>query len=208
MAANPALLSAAAGGPPGAQALVPQAFANEAIVLSRKGVMLHVDGLGERGTAKWNGATGTVYLSQVRLVFVADKPDASGSGLRAFDFPLAYLRTERFNQPIFGSNNVSFNCFSCAPDGGPMGARPPHAVVLYFREGGVGTFLPLFFQFTEQARQLNASAPPPPGVAPVAPTTEETMHAANQAFVDPNDPSTVYLVTPLPSAPPLPKAAS
>ncbi len=33
--------------------------------------------------------------------------------------------------------------------GGPQGTLPPHKYNLYFKEGGVGTFLPLYFRFVE-----------------------------------------------------------
>ena len=68
----------------------------------------------------------------------------------------AYVRAERFNQPIFGANNLTGTVFQvgccCAlslgrstadgralpqvggPDGGPAGGLPPHAFAIYFRE--------------------------------------------------------------------------
>jgi WW domain-binding protein 2 len=41
----------------------------------------------------------------VRLVFVA--PAANADGLQAFDFPLAYITHDKFNQPIFACNNLA-----------------------------------------------------------------------------------------------------
>lgn len=57
---------------------------------------------------RW-GARGTIFLSNMRLVFVADKPDGS-SGLQAFELPLAYISEEDFKQPIFFANNLSGRC--------------------------------------------------------------------------------------------------
>mmetsp|Transcript_16247 Transcript_16247/g.41405 ORF Transcript_16247/g.41405 Transcript_16247/m.41405 type:complete len:221 (-) Transcript_16247:74-736(-) len=191
----------------GLPAPVPVSFGpHEHFFLLRNGVMLSLDGLGPSASAAVKNVPGVIYLSNVRMVFVLSKPDASAGGMYAFDFPLAYIRTERFHQPIFGANNLTANCFSTADDGGPNGARPPHALTLYFREGGVGTFLPLFFQLVQQARDLNAAAPPPPGVSPVAPTPAQTSQMVQTAYIDPNDPTQVYLVTgrgTQPSAPPL-----
>ena len=61
-------------------------------------------------------------------------------------------------------------CWPLAPDGGPNGNHPPHNFALYFKEGGVGTFLPLYFRFLQyhralQARQQSGTQPvsrPPP----------------------------------------------
>jgi len=43
-------------------------------------------------------------------------------------------------------------CWPAAPGGGPQGSLPPHVFSLYFKEGGVGTFLPLYFRFVDIAR--------------------------------------------------------
>ena len=53
---------------------------------------------------RWS-TTGALYLSNIRMVFVADKADASG--LAGFDMPLVYLCKEKLNQPIFGCNNLA-----------------------------------------------------------------------------------------------------
>ena len=37
-------------------------------------------------------------------------------------------------------------------DGQPPGSQPPHSFTLYFKEGGVGTFLPLYYSFLSAAR--------------------------------------------------------
>lgn len=76
----------------------------------------------------------------MRLVFVADEPDAS-SGLQAFELPLAYISQEDFKQPLFGSNTLSGSC--AMVDGGGCEAIQ---WTLYFKEGGFGTFTPFFFR--------------------------------------------------------------
>lgn len=88
-----------------------------------------------------------------------------------------YLRSEKFNQPIFGANNLTGMVFSVRPlpalplkrtlsiltlsvegigasqvaDGGPSSTNPnpPWDFTLYFKQGGCGTFLPLFFRILE-----------------------------------------------------------
>jgi hypothetical protein len=72
----------------------------------------------------WN-EEGSLYLSTLRMVFVKD-PKTSGTGwfnfgpywggatgdsnFLAYDLPLSLIRTERFNQPIFGCNNIEGEC--------------------------------------------------------------------------------------------------
>lgn len=71
---------------------------------------------------RWK-AKGELFLSNVRMVFVAKTPDADG--LRAVDLPLVYIRGDRFNQPIFGCNNLSGECWPVCDAGGPSGSLPP-----------------------------------------------------------------------------------
>ena len=97
------------------------------------------------------------------------------AGLVAFELPLVYITGDKFNQPIFGCNNLSGGlrglarvhrapcclqsklayhlwpcragkCWPAVGGGGPAGTLPPHSFAIYFKEGGVGTFLPLYFR--------------------------------------------------------------
>eukprot|EP00898_Chlorokybus_atmophyticus_P004237 jgi/Chlat1/4814/Chrsp31S04862 len=199
MAVNPEMVAGGGG--------LPVPFSGEAFVLRRDGVNFLVDnlpGLGSGG--KWS-ARGVLYLSNVRLVFAATGADArqNGAAIHAFDLPLSYIVREKFNQPIFGCNNITG-----VVEGGPPGSLDgvPHDFKLSFREGGVGTFLPLFYamlassrqqqsqqqqqqsqqQQQQQQQQYAPSAPPPP--------TSMVQDAVNNAFVDPSDPSVLYLSQP------------
>lgn len=76
-----------------------------------------------------------------------------------------YLQTERL---------TAGQCWPLAADGGPNGNHPPHNFVLYFKEGGVGTFLPLYFRFLQyhralQGRPQSATQPASKPAAPSAP---------------------------------------
>lgn len=70
MSANPALVRTFLG------ELCPAPFPGEVIVLRREGVQCHLDGVQTR-VKGWQ-ARGALYLSNVRLVFVASKGDESG----------------------------------------------------------------------------------------------------------------------------------
>ena len=46
---------------------------------------------------------GELHVSTIRMVFVNN----SGGDMQAFDLPMANITNEKFNQPIFGANNIS-----------------------------------------------------------------------------------------------------
>eukprot|EP00882_Tetradesmus_deserticola_P002287 GHRQ01002441.1.p1 GENE.GHRQ01002441.1~~GHRQ01002441.1.p1 ORF type:complete len:213 (+),score=79.22 GHRQ01002441.1:234-872(+) len=168
--------------------LIPAPFANEVFVLKRPKVGFELDGVQTRN-GKW-ATTGALYLSNVRLVFVAENADASG--LAGFDMPLVYIFKDKLHQPIFGCNNLAGQVWPAVDGGGPSGTLPPHSFKVLFKEGGIGTVYPLFYALTERARKADA-AQRRASLAQTAPAVQELVH---KAFVDPNDPSTVYLSQP------------
>lgn len=183
MAANPALVRTATG------EMMPAPFANEAFILRRPGCGFEIDGVRTRkGT--WS-SKGCVYLSNVRLVFLADKPDESG--LVGFDLPLVYITGDKLNQPIFGCNNLAGRVWPAAEGGGPAGSLPPHDWKILFKNGGIGTLYPLYYALAQRAKR-GQGAPKEVGLPEVQ---EEMAKMANTAFVDPNDPTTVYLTQPV-----------
>ncbi|KAI7840790.1 hypothetical protein COHA_005494 [Chlorella ohadii] len=163
--------------------------------MSRGGIQLELRGpaLRTRGN-KW-GARGTIFLSNMRLVFVADKPDGA-SGLQAFELPLAYISEEDFKQPIFFANNLSGRCNMVE-----AGAEGPQMIqwTLYFKEGGVGTFIPFFFRSCayvrsvagrmQQQQQQAAAAGQQQGYPPAAggdPPSTPPQQFLQTALVDPS----------------------
>uniref|UniRef100_A0A7S1X4L9 Uncharacterized protein n=2 Tax=Tetraselmis chuii TaxID=63592 RepID=A0A7S1X4L9_9CHLO len=188
MAANPALVSGYNG------ELLPAPFQGEYIVCRRDAIEVSLDGVNAR-KGKWT-ATGALFLSNFRLIYIAKKED--DSGLRAFDLPLAYIRKEDFAQPIFGCNHLKGLVWPVGEGMGPGGSAPPHQFKLYFKEGGAGTFLPIYFNLLFRARpresESMASASQPS--APPA-TFGEVNKMVATAFVDPNDPTKIYLSQPV-----------
>eukprot|EP00803_Ostreobium_quekettii_P003229 evm.model.scf_1010.6 EVM.evm.TU.scf_1010.6 scf_1010:34419-38685(-) len=197
MAGNPQLSQVNSG------EIVPAPFAEEIVVLRRRGVEIALDGFGPRN--RWK-AKGLLFLSNVRLVFVANGARLDGNAeLQAFDFPLVYIYKAEFKQPIFGCNHLSGLVWQAVEGGGPRGSLPPVKFNLYFIEGGVGTFLPLYFNLLHRARstarwheeQQQQQQQQQQQMQPVE-------NLASAAFVDPQDPTTLYLaqpVTPTTSAP-------
>jgi len=162
---------------------MPQCMANEYFVLSRNGMAFSA----KRGNQKVEGS-GTLFLSTLRMVFVVD----GNRALTGFDIPLATLENEKFNQPIFGANNLT-------GDSPPLDAADgeKYKWCLSFRNGGVGTFLPFFFRLLTEMRQrmraLSGQAPQAdPSYTPVfdLPTSQGFVQTA---FVDPGDPTTFYV---------------
>jgi len=157
----------------------------ELFVLSRGGIAFSA----KSGSLKFDGR-GDLYLSTLRVVFVS-----GGSGVEAFDLPLATLQNERFNQPIFGANNMS-GTNAPLPGGG---LTDDIKWTLAFKDGGVGTFLPLFFRLLQEMRQRmtqqNEVQYEHNFATPVAQqVVQQIVHAA---YVDPNDPTKLYVSQPV-----------
>lgn len=68
-------------------------------------ISIHLDSLTSASTCYRWSSMGALFLSNVRLVFVSATTDPSG--LKAFDFPLVYLRNDKLHQPIFFANNLT-----------------------------------------------------------------------------------------------------
>ena len=126
---NPAL------GPDGRPAPMP----GEVFVLSRRGIAFSAK---DSASSQKFETRGSLWLSTLRVVFVADRPQG---GFSAFDLPLATMRSESFNQPIFGANNMT-GTSPPLPDSACAGDITWY---LGFKDGGVGTFLPLFFSLLQ-----------------------------------------------------------
>ncbi|KAK9070762.1 hypothetical protein SSX86_011164 [Deinandra increscens subsp. villosa] len=179
---------------------MPVAFVNEMFVLIRDGVEFEVDKIpgAAGGTAK---AKGKIYLSNIRMVFVADKPTEN---FTAFDMPLLYVHGEKFNQPIFHCNNISGLVEPVVPEGEHRALYSTHSFKILFKEGGCGTFVPLFFNLIKSVRQYNqqfgaaVAADPDPDPLRAAETPVDEMMRC--AYVDPNDPTKIFLQQPNPDS--------
>lgn len=168
----------------------PNVFPGEHFILRRRGMEFKAqDAFGRKFSGK-----GELHVSTIRMVFVCSSPSADFS---AFDIPLANITDESFNQPIFGANNLSGKVQAIANSA--AGVTGVIQFKLYFNEGGCATFLRAFFNSMEQIRRI-------PTAVPVA--SEFTQAAvsgafAQAAFVDPSDPSTVYVSQPAVQAVPI-----
>lgn len=174
----------------------PVPFYGELSVLARDGVEFEVDKIPGSGKVK---AKGTIYLSNVRMVFVASKPVGN---FYAFDMPLLYVHDEKFNQPIFHCNNISGLVEPVVPETENRALYSTHSFKILFKEGGCGTFIPLFFNLISTVRQHHQQAAPvsEPRVDPLRAAQTPVDDMMRHAYVDPNDPTKIFLQQPTPES--------
>ncbi|KAF5201707.1 classical AGP protein [Thalictrum thalictroides] len=142
-------------------------------------------------------AKGTIYLSNIRMVFVANKPVGS---FVAFDMPMLYVHDEKFNQPIFHCNNISGLVEPVVPEGQHRALYSTQSFKILFKEGGCGTFIPLFFNLISSVRQYFQQSSYPTDAAPRADPLQAAQTPVDEmmrhAYVDPNDPTKIFLQQP------------
>ncbi|XP_039040764.1 uncharacterized protein LOC120179144 isoform X2 [Hibiscus syriacus] len=175
MAQNPQLL------PNG----MPVPFTNEMFVLVRNGVEFEVDKIPESQGGRVK-AWGSIYLSNIRIVFVASRP---AGNFFAFDMPLLYVHGEKFNQPIFHCNNISGQVEPVVPENEHRALYSTHSFKILFKEGGCGTFVPLFLNLISSVRRYNqVNHEPQPRMDPLqaaqTPVDEMMRHACFQVKVN------------------------
>ncbi|KAG9401396.1 hypothetical protein AC1031_009255 [Aphanomyces cochlioides] len=157
---------------------IPLANDNELFILERPGIAFTCNASGN----KFKG-NGRIYITTQRLVFCADKGSHQHDiFFEAFEIPLDNITADKFNQPIFGACNISGNVVPVnqAADGGAS----PIQWKVAFNNGGTGTFLAIFLKLMEQKKKAGE--------------VDETFVQKQQqkAFVDPNDPSIIYVTQP------------
>lgn len=178
-------------GPDGA---FPLPFPGEVFVLTRDKIALTL----KDANMHLKALKGRLYVTSMRQVFLPADETKSG-GVQSVELPWRGMWEERFNQPIFGVNNLTATVqyYDGEPFNGSLAVR------LDFPYGGCNTFLPVFNNILRATRaqlRLEAEGPPPPpipapGEAAAAPA--EYYPGENDAFVDPNDTSRLYTTQPV-----------
>ncbi|XP_065864027.1 UPF0664 stress-induced protein C29B12.11c isoform X2 [Euphorbia lathyris] len=171
---------------------MPVPFINEIFVLTRDGVEFEIDKIpgSQGGHVK---AKGVLYLSNIRMVFVANKPVGS---FTAFDMPMLYIHGEKFNQPIFFCNNISGLVEPVVPENENRALYSTHSFKILFKEGGCGTFVPLFFNLISSVRQYNQRTTPEVEINPLQASQTPVDEMMRHAYVDPSDPTKIFLQQP------------
>jgi hypothetical protein len=124
-----------------------------------------------------------MILTTCRIVAVHKK---TNSLFKSFDIPLGLLKNEEFKQPIFGANYISGVCkplFNLLP--GEIKFK------IWFMEGGCGTFVPAFLNLVNSLRRNQNK-----GHDQKLMNTIAAGQFAKTAYIDPNDPSVIFLEQP------------
>ena len=186
---------------------LPVPLDGEVFILSRPGVRFTADL--PAPVARRIGADGVVVFTSLRLVFIAPsavalaaREERGGGSAEArfvsFDVPLASIVDEAFVQPVFGANSLTGTVVAV-----PGGGLPPGLSATFgfeFRDGGVGTFLPVLIRVLSEARRL-AAAPPAPRHQAASARSQifediRLGRFGGAAYVDPSDPTTLFLSQP------------
>ena len=132
--------------------------------------------------------SGTIVLSSMRIVFVCAKKVNLGDGMmfESFDFPISLLSKEKFNQPIFGANNLT-GVVQPAPDSSLPGEA---SFKLTFREGGCQTFLDFFLKCLREIRKSSSKN------AGTLASLALNGQLEKAGFVDPSDPTVIFVTQP------------
>jgi len=136
-------------------------------------------------------AKGSLYLTTESLFFVAAAPKTQrGCLFQSFRIPLTKMIKEKFNQPIFGANNLTGKVIPVGDQNlmNQLGLSE-FKFCFTFNEGGCGTFLPIFFRLMATVREYGEEA-----AAQIAPSV--LSGSFQHAYVDPSDPSTIYVSQP------------
>ena len=122
---------------------------------------------------------------QLRLVVL------SADGTLNVDAPLLSMHGECFRQPIFGANNLAMKVH---PMAGTTLTEDVQLTV-YFRNGGTGTFLPLFIDVLSRIRATESGVPAA-SLFDAAPASDQQYvdDRLSTAYLDPHDPTTLFVV--------------
>jgi len=199
MSLNPPLMEGA--GVDGTVSVMPNPYANEFFFLMRDKIDFEVID----GPNKFS-ATGRCYMTSHRFCFQErgmTKTDGrplvhkkTGQAWAAIDIPMLLVSDHKFNQPIFGANSLSGAC-TAIPDGGFVSETIKWKIK--FKNGGVGTFLPIFFRLMEYIEgHLRVSEGESKSDSKEEEAGQSVMNPIQarqicEAYLDPNDPTHVYV---------------
>ena len=122
-----------------------------------------------------------MILTTARIVCLNNK----NSAFKAFDLPLALTFNEGFEQPIFGANYIKGTCKPLINLPGNVNFK------IWFMSGGCGTFAPAYLKMVYSMR-MNRNR----GIDQQMQRNIESGNFGKTAYIDPNDPSVIYLQQP------------
>lgn len=173
--------------------LMPMPAVGEKMVLKRQGI--HVD---MKVASKSYAGKGYLFLTTARCVFIKEGKITSHKNWSSLEFPLRTIYGESgsghppdFHQPVFGANYMA-------------GVTPPNESAQYpfaaagvwkwqFKEGGCAAFVKAFYALYKAATRGGQSA--------VDITAQNIIGAGGAAYMDPSDPSIIFVQQPAPQEP-------
>ncbi|PFH36641.1 putative arabinogalactan protein [Besnoitia besnoiti] len=140
------------------------------------------------GPTNLKASGGVFFLSSRRIVFVKKGDVSKHKDFSSFELPLHLVSEPKFEQPIFGANYMRGKVQPLESAENPLSGTSKWS--LTFNAGGCGTFLNVFYKLWQYAIKHQ---PPSPELV------QQLQLGNSAAFVDPNDPSTIYVTQPVPA---------
>ncbi|TMW64991.1 hypothetical protein Poli38472_009158 [Pythium oligandrum] len=157
--------------------LLPLANEDELFILERAKISFQVKTMDHAYKGK-----GRIYCTTQRVIFVAEKGSMQhGIFFEAFEIPLQNMMDEKFNQPIFGACSISG---LVTPSEGEDTDTVKFSWKIIFDNGGTGIVLPVFLRMLEKRKRQET-------------LDMNFVQNQNKAFVDPNDPTVIYIAQPV-----------
>ena len=120
-----------------------------------------------------------MILTSARVICLNEK----NSAFKAFDLPLALITNEGFEQPIFGANYL---CGTCKP---LLNSLPGNIdFKIWLMNGGCGTLAPAYLKMIKSCKRNRGRG--------AEQNVINSYQGGKKAYIDPNDPSVIYLQQP------------
>ena len=120
-----------------------------------------------------------MILTSARVICINEK----NSAFKAFDLPLSLISNEGFGQPIFGANYLHGTCK-------PLLNSLPGNIdfKIWLMNGGCGTLAPAYLKMVKSCKRNKGRG--------AEQTVINSYQGGKKAYIDPNDPSVIYLQQP------------
>ena len=120
-----------------------------------------------------------MILTSVRVICINEK----NSAFKAFDLPLSLISNESFEQPIFGANYLYGICKPL------LNSLPGNIEFkIWLMNGGCGTLAPAYLKMIKSCKRNRGRG--------AEQNVINSYQGGKKAFIDPNDPSVIYLQQP------------
>lgn len=130
---------------------------------------------------------GMMFLTSTRLVFVKSPKSRTNAHFKGIEMPLNLIDKPKFEQPVFGMNYLSGTVRPLVGD--PNCLQGNCVWNLFFASGNSEKFLSAFSHVYEELKKKKT--------VPNVERTQDQFLYTNNAYIDPNDPSHIYIHEPI-----------